>query len=417
VDEHAGQTLAGEQFEQLARLVGQAPVGLALIDAGLRFQFINQTLAAINGIPVAAHIGRTVREVVPDLADDAEPLLRGVLERGEPLLGVELVGETLAAPGVRRVWREDFFPLRDEAGCAVAVGVVCVEITAQRQAEAELRESEARYRAELEALLARERSAREAAQHAIQERETFIAVASHDLRAPLTVLAGQAQLLERRGAQDGLSERGLRSVQTIGQQAARLNRMINNLLDLSRIQAGRLEIDRELIDLAALVRRIVAEVQPTLTAHALTLAGDDQPLVVLGDELRLEQVFNNLIANAVKYSPSGGTVLLLLERRAAGAFATVADQGIGIPAAALPHLFDQGYRVPAAAARGIGGMGIGLFVVKQIVTLHGGTVEVASEEGRGSRFTICLPLAEGGAAIPEEHAPTHTRAGAIQSPP
>jgi PAS domain S-box-containing protein len=385
---------AAEQMQLLEWLVGQAPVGLAVLDTELRFQVINDLLAEINGLSIEAHLGRTVREIVPDLADDGERVLRQVLERGEPALGVELVGETPAAPGVRRVWREDFFPLRGVAGQVVGVGVVCVEITAQRRAEEELRTSEARYREEQEQVLASERALREAAQQATATRDTFIAVASHDLRSPLTVLVGQAQLLERRSVQDQASERVQRSARVIGQQAMRLNRMVENLLDLTRIQTGRLEIVRETVDISTLVRRLVAEIQPTLAQHELAIAGDEHALVVLGDELRLEQVFSNLLSNAVKYSPEGGAVLVTLEQRGDQGCVTVADRGIGIPAAELGRLFEQFYRVSNVAAHGIGGMGIGLYIVQQIVAQHGGTVAVASEEGHGSRFTVCLPLAD-----------------------
>ncbi len=130
-------------------------------------------------------------------------------------------------------------------------------------------------------------------------------------------------------------------------------------------------------------------------------------LWVEGDELRLEQVLHNLIGNAVKYSPAGGGVTVRVGQRESCACAVVQDQGIGIPANSVPQLFTRFYRADNVDPQNISGMGIGLFVVKEIITLHGGTVEVASQESQGSIFTICLPLA---AAGPETQLAAHTQA-------
>lgn len=228
---------------------------------------------------------------------------------------------------------------------------------------------------------------------AIRSRDSFITVASHDLRSPLTVLLGQAQLLERRAAENGLDERVLSSVQSIQEQSARLDRMIGALLDLSRIQSGRLTLDLAPLDLSALLRRIVGALQPTLTRHVVMLVGTDEPCPLVGDELRLEQVFQNLIGNAIKYSPGGGTVLVRLDADDGQAHVAVVDQGIGVPAEGLPRLFQQFYRAPNADARGASGLGVGLYIVREIVALHGGSVAVASVEDAGSTFTVRLPLA------------------------
>jgi signal transduction histidine kinase len=140
---------------------------------------------------------------------------------------------------------------------------------------------------------------------------------------------------------------------------------------------------------------VVAEVQPTLTQHTVTCATPDAPLIIEGDALRLEQVLQNLIGNAIKYSPAGGLVSVRVERRSEWAYVDVTDQGIGIPQEAVAKLFERFYRASNVDGRGIGGMGIGLYVVKEIVTLHGGKIAVTSQEGEGSTFTICLPLVRG----------------------
>jgi signal transduction histidine kinase len=168
--------------------------------------------------------------------------------------------------------------------------------------------------------------------------------------------------------------------------------MIEALLDLSRIETGQLSIERAPVDLGALARRMLDEAQPALDEHTIRYHPPGEPLLIVGDELRLEQVIQNLIQNAIKYSPSGGRIDVEVARRGDRACVTVTDQGIGIPPAALPRLFSRFYRASNVNPQHITGMGVGLYVVKEIVNLHGGEVEVTSQEGEGSTFTICLPL-------------------------
>lgn len=231
------------------------------------------------------------------------------------------------------------------------------------------------------------------ARQAVEVRDTFIAIASHDLRSPLTALSGQAQLLERQVGAAGREEQVRQRAVRIVEQSQRLSRMIGALLDLSRIQSGQLTIDSVPLDLTALAARVVAELQPTLSQHTLDLVGATEGLWVAGDEVRLEQVLYNLIGNAVKYSPDGGRVTVEVARQDTRACLTIVDEGIGIPAAALPRLFERYYR---AANAGASGMGIGLYAVREITALHGGSVAVVSEEGVGSTFTVYLPLAAEG---------------------
>ena len=131
-----------------------------------------------------------------------------------------------------------------------------------------------------------------------------------------------------------------------------------------------------------------------LDQHRIELQGNDEPLLISGDDLRLEQVLQNLIQNAVKYSPMGGTITVQVEAREDWVCVAVHDRGIGIPEESLPRLFQRFYRAKNADAQHISGMGVGLYVVKEIVLLHSGEVEVSSTEGEGSTFTICLPRLE-----------------------
>ncbi len=232
------------------------------------------------------------------------------------------------------------------------------------------------------------------AQRGIYEREAFLSIASHELRNPLTTMLGRAQLLLRRAAKDAsLSERDQRDINVIVDQSNRVNSMLNDLLDVSRIGAGQFVMEFAPVEVTALLRRVITETQPTLQHHVLHLQGGEHAMVVNGDAGRLEQVFRNLLNNAVKYSPEGGSVLVELQQSSHHAMVRVTDSGIGIAAEALPHLFQRFYRVPGAT-RHASGTGIGLYVVKEIVQRHHGSVSVVSEPRVGSTFIVQLPLAK-----------------------
>jgi signal transduction histidine kinase len=169
--------------------------------------------------------------------------------------------------------------------------------------------------------------------------------------------------------------------------------MISALLDVSRIQSGRFSIVPTPLQLNGLVRRVVEEWQIASSTHQIGLVEPDEMLFVHGDEVRLEQVLHSLLNNAVKYSPNGGPITISLERQNSEACIAVRDEGVGIPEAARGQLFRRFYRADNAERLGVSGLGIGLFVASEIVELHGGEIDVTSTEGRGSTFTLRLPLA------------------------
>jgi signal transduction histidine kinase len=242
-------------------------------------------------------------------------------------------------------------------------------------------------------------------QEAVQLRDAFFSIASHELKTPLTSLLGQAQLLQRRLTQaDAAPERNQRSIQVILDQAQRLNKLLATLLDVSRLSLGQMIVAHEPLDLHALIQQVVGNFQHDLEHHTLIYRASGQPFVVLGDMMRLEQVFQNLVQNAVKYSPQGGQIVVQAERRIDQVVISVIDHGIGIAAHELGNLFQRFYRVNNAAVQHINGMGIGLYIVKEIVTAHGGEVMVRSVEGQGSTFVVSLPLAEGAAEGVEGYA-------------
>jgi PAS domain S-box-containing protein len=289
-----------------------------------------------------------------------------------------------------RLWvNEIMTPLYADDGTHLGFTKVSRDLTARKQAEDD------RARA-----LAAAQAARAEAEAALQTREQFLSIASHELRTPLTSLLGYASLLPQAVA------RGTGQVdkmtQRIVHQTQRLNRLIDQLLDVSRLQRGQFVLDRRAVDVAALVGQVVDEVRATLpphSAHIVEVTAPDDPLVVDGDAERLEQVLHNLLSNALKYSPQGGRVQVAIHPTATEAVVAITDQGIGIPAAAQIRLFEAFYRAPNVGGQA-SGFGLGLHIVREIVARHGGRIEVESTEGVGSTFRVVLPLqARGGTGV------------------
>ena len=232
-----------------------------------------------------------------------------------------------------------------------------------------------------------------AEQEAVREREALISIASHELKNPLAALLVYAHVLKRRIFRDkGANGRDQEAIEGIVEQDERLNAMLGELLDISRLDRDQFIIERVSLDFAELVQRVVAEMQPMFEEHTVVVTVCQKPLLVLGDRGRLAQVVHNLLTNAVKYSPAGGQIELRIEHVDDQACLSVRDEGIGIPASALPHLFQRFYRASNGAAKSINGLGIGLYVVKEILTRHDGSISVESSEGEGSTFTVCLPV-------------------------
>jgi PAS domain S-box-containing protein len=217
-----------------------------------------------------------------------------------------------------------------------------------------------------------------------QAHHDFVAMTSHDLASPLTVLQARAQLLQRRQRYDE------ESIAAILEQTARMDRLIGDLRELAQVESGGLSIQREAVDLVGLAQGAVERARTLTTRHAVRLAAPDLPIVVTGDRDRLGQVLDNLLGNAVKYSPHGGEVLVTVGAVRGQAYLRVADQGLGITADALPHLFERFYRGQPAA--GDSGLGLGLYISRMLVEAHDGRIWAESEPGAGSTFSVAVPL-------------------------
>jgi PAS domain S-box-containing protein len=236
------------------------------------------------------------------------------------------------------------------------------------------------------------------AQAAILVRDEFLSSASHDLKDPLVSVKGYAQILGALVAQEStpVSTQLAAGLAKIDRAASKMTGLIDELLDVAHVQAGRpLELRLRPTDLVALARQVVGEFQPAANSHQLRVEASAPSLVGLWDAARLDRVLANLLSNAIKYSPAGGTIRVRLSRQddAQGGWAllVVEDHGLGIPAADLPHVFARFHRGANVSGK-IRGAGIGLAGACQIVEQHGGTIDVASQEGHGATFTVRLPL-------------------------
>lgn len=214
-------------------------------------------------------------------------------------------------------------------------------------------------------------------------QQDFLAVTTHELRTPVTGIKANAQLMQRRAS---YSER---AVDAIIAQADKLQRLTEDLLLASQIQADRLTLVPEALDLVAAARAAVESL--VADESIIRIEAPAEPILVSADPYRLGQVLTNLLTNAIKYSPEGNEIVVRIARQTGEALVSVVDRGVGIPHEALPHLFDRFYRVAEEASR-VSGLGLGLYISHRIVEGHGGRIDVESEPGQGSTFTVTLPM-------------------------
>jgi signal transduction histidine kinase len=227
---------------------------------------------------------------------------------------------------------------------------------------------------------------------ALEQNRRFVADASHELRTPLAALRGELESgVEQARALPELNDRAGSALEEV----ERLTKIVDALFAISRLDAGESQQEWARFDLAALAASTTEQMSLLAVDKGISVGCDVEGKVsVEGDRFRIKQVVVNLLDNAIKYTSPEGTVSLNIHARDGKAVIEVVDTGIGIPAGALPHIFERFFRVDKARSREAGGAGLGLAIVKSICTAHGGQVFVESAEGRGSRFTVELPLAQ-----------------------
>jgi PAS domain S-box-containing protein len=256
-----------------------------------------------------------------------------------------------------------------------------IDVTARKSAEAER-----------DRLLESERAARSEAERASRMKDEFLATLSHELRTPLNAILGWSQILRSGGTTEEDQQQGL---ETIERNARAQTQIIEDLLDMSRIISGKIRLDVQPVDLVGVIRAAVETVTPAAMAKEIRLQPVLDPMAgsVSGDPNRLQQIFWNLLFNAIKFTAKGGRVQVLLERVNSHLEISVIDSGQGIEPEFLPHVFDRFRQADASTTRKHGGLGLGLAIVKQLVELHGGTVRANSKgEGKGATFIVTLPV-------------------------
>ncbi|MCE3606389.1 ATP-binding protein [Massilia sp. P8910] len=268
---------------------------------------------------------------------------------------------------------------------------------ASKRLQAEMR-SRSDAENERNALLVSEKTARARAEEQNAAKDEFLAMLGHELRNPLSAVASAVSILDNgRNIDDAMAQRA-RDV--LRRQTDHLRKLVDDLLEVNRALMGKLELDKAPIDLAEVLRRCVDTLKASGRTAAFTLRIDTVPAIVNADPTRLLQVIDNLLDNAVKYSPGGGEIVLSVRQVGDAAELKVRDSGLGIPADLLPHVFDIFVQGKQSLQRAHGGLGIGLSLVRRLVELHGGYVRIDSEgSGKGSTATVTLPRLAGHAAV------------------
>jgi hypothetical protein len=374
----------------LGTAVDAAPTGITLADPGqpdCPIVFLNPAFTAITGYPPEEVIGRNCRFLQGAETDPAAVRkLRRALERSEPVT-VEFVNYRKDG---RKFWNElRMAPVRDAAGQVVAIVGIQHDITARKRAED------------------REARARRHAERANQAKSDFLAIASHEIRTPMSGVMGTIGLL----LETDLDAEQRAYVETARRCGQDLLAILNDLLDISRIEAGRLALEAREFAVAELVSGVLDLLAPAAAEKSISLSASIDPAlpsVLKGDPQRLRQVLINLVDNAVKFTAQGGVSIALRAAAGGGANvqlrAAVSDTGIGIPAAVQARLFKSFSQADETIARRFGGSGLGLMICKRLVELMGGEIALESAPGRGSTFSFIVPLLRGEAPAAAEPA-------------
>lgn len=383
----------------------QTPVGLGFVDLERRYAHINVALAEIHGRPATADLGRPLSEVIPDLADKLEERCVGpALDTGEAVLDVEVTGETSARPGECRHWLVSCYPARIGPREIAGVGIVMLDITERKRSEAErerLLEAEqlARSRAETAETDLERKNA-----HLVELdriRDQLVAFVSHELRTPLTAIRGYLELILDDEDASRLSTEQREYLGIIERNSHRLMQLASDLLVVAQADAGRLDLSIAEVDLETVVRECLTNAQPRAAAADITFTTELEPAVLVpGDHVRLSELLDNLVSNAIKFTHPGGGVVVRVSARNGYAVLEVQDTGSGIPLDQQPHIFDRFFRVSDRPGKPVPGTGLGLAIAKMIARAHGGRIGVHSAEGAGASFWVELPTYALGAGTP-----------------
>ncbi len=359
-------------------------------DESGRYTYLNKTFRDVVGTETSQWLGRNEVELFgPEEAEVVRRKDREVFFRNEPVETVEL----MAAGGETRFWKTIRFPFTAPDGQRF-VGGIAFDISALRETEAELREAKDTLEQKVRERTDELEQAKERAEAAGRAKSDFLASMSHELRTPLNGIIGFAEFLSdgKPGPLNPKQKEYLGDILTSGRH---LLQLINDLLDLVKVEAGKMELHAEPFPVKVAVAEVCAVMQPLAAAKDITIdVAVAPPLdVVTLDEQKFKQVLYNLLSNAVKFTDAGGRIEISAAIHDASRFAiSVADSGIGIRPEDMQRLFTDFEQLDAGSARRHTGTGLGLALTRRLVELHGGSIDAASEWGKGSKFTVVVPM-------------------------
>lgn len=364
----------------------------AVIRPNLTVAVVSAELTAFTNTPDCI-VGRRLIDVFDELAT-AEEDLRALLAGRSDRLRLPHINRTTAGGTTA------YFTLHIEPLDPAAPGDGLLLLLEETSAESRLQQKLVQERNELRLVRAELDAANRALVHSDRLKSIFMAMVAHDMRTPLTAVKGYTALLELALKKPGETVAGYLSA--IMGQSVHLEQLIADLVQLDQAEQGLLKLNRHACDLAPVVADVVAVQRHTadLKQLALTLTVTGAPLTVWGDVQRLRQIAYNIIGNAVKYTPTGGAVAVELGRDGGDVVMTVRDDGPGMPPDQLARLFQLYYRTDGSVHGGTSGTGLGLYIVHQLVTAHGGTVKAASAPGAGATFTVRLPAGDSAEEAP-----------------
>ncbi len=382
--------------EEYRQIFEMSAVGTAQVAPDGRWRRVNQRLCEIVGYSREELQALSFQAITHPEDLEADLALVRKLLAGE--VGTYSLEKRYVGKSGRAVWVNlTVSMVRRPSGEPDYFISVVEDISGRKDLEGRVREHTAALAAGNEALqaeIAERRRAEEALRDADRRKNEFLATLAHELRNPLAPLRNAVELLRRAESRADLTEQ---AHGMMDRQLGVMVRLIDDLLDVSRITRGKLQLRKERVELAAVVRGAVEAAHPSVEAqaHELTVTLPPQPIHLDADAVRLAQVFSNLLTNAAKYTERGGRIWLTAERQGGEVVVSVRDTGIGIAAEHLPQLFQSFSQVSSALERSQGGLGIGLSLVRGLVDLQGGRVEARSDgPGRGSEFLVRLPVVE-----------------------
>jgi PAS domain S-box-containing protein len=355
--------------KRLLSLLGEVPAIVNVLRGPeFVFEFAHpKEIASLGGREL---VGRPLLEAIPESRDQPKILerLRRVYETGQPS-AVQDSPRLVVNNGVEAVtyWDSVYLPLFDPAGAVEGIMTFDLDVTPSVVARREMERVD-------------------------RAKDEFLATMSHELRTPLNAIYGWATILRRKPREEDKLDRGL---EVIERNAKTQGRLVSDLLDVSRIITGKLELKVQRVDVFPVIMSAVDVVRPAAEAKAVRLVIDVDPEIgeTIADPDRLQQIVWNLLSNAVRFTPRGGRVTIFGDRTSAGIVIRVKDTGAGIAVEHLPHIFERFMQVDSSTTRAHGGLGLGLSIVRHLVEAHGGVVEAESEGlGHGATFSVTLPI-------------------------